>query len=116
MWEFLRLSHVIEFTNLFQEIKTLAHILQMNKVVKELYEGDGICNGAKYIFTIYEDDSVKLTFFNGNTRVEEPAVKLIDIGTNGGKRIEYGTTNVKSSLPFRKYVDGTLDERWEQIK
>ena len=88
----------------------------MSKSVKEMYECDGACNGTKYVLVIYDDLSVKLTFYNGTIKFEEPAVKITPIGTNGGRAIEYGTVNVKTSLPFRKYVDGSLNERWTQIK
>ena len=87
----------------------------MDKEVKELYECDGVCNGVKYILTIYKDDSVKLLFFNGSMNVEEPNVHIVNVGDNGGKRVEYGTSTVLSSFPFKKYLDGTLDERWTQI-
>ena len=81
-----------------------------------MYECDGICTGTKYVLVIYDDWSVKLTFYNGTIRFEKPFARIKLIGDNGGKTIEYGTAHVKSSLPFRKYLDGTLDERWTQIK
>ena len=84
--------------------------------VKEMYETDGICPGIKYLLTIMDDDSVTLTFYNGSFKKDEPNVEIIAIGDNGGKRVEYGTVNVKSSFPFRRYSDGTLDERWTRIK
>ena len=88
----------------------------MSKSVKEMYECDGICNDTKYVLVIYDDLSVKLTFYNGTIKFEEPYVSISSVGENGGKRIEYGTGSVKTSLPFRKYIDGSLDERWTQIK
>ena len=81
-----------------------------------MYMCDGICDGTKYVLNIYDDLSVKLTFYNGTVKFEEPFVSIEPIGENGGRRIEYGTTSVKTSLPFRKYIDGSLDERWTQIK
>ena len=69
-----------------------------------------------FALTIYADDTLKLVFFNGNIRVEAQGLKMLDVGTNGGKCLEYGTQNVKTSIPFKKYTDGTLNERWTQIK
>jgi len=88
----------------------------MNKIVRELYLGDGVYPGVKFILTVYTDNSLRLAYYNGRTRIEEPNVELIDIGDKGGKKLEYGTPNVKSSIPFRKYADGTLHEKWTQIK
>ena len=70
----------------------------------------------KFVLVIYTDNSLKLLYYNGRTRIEEPGVEIVDSGENGGKRIEYGTPNVKTSLPFKKYLDGTLEERWTKIK
>jgi hypothetical protein len=88
----------------------------MSKSVKELYECDGISKGTKYVLVIYDDLSVKLTLYNGTVKFEEPAVKIKPVGLNGGRAIEYGTTHSMTSIPFRKYIDGSLDERWTQIK
>ena len=84
-------------------------------IAKEIYETDGVSKGVKYVLTINEDDSVKLMFYNGAFKFDEPNVQIIDIGNNGGKRVEYGTSIMKSSLPFKRYLDGTLDERWTKI-
>lgn len=84
-------------------------------IAKEIYETDGISKGVKYVLTINEDNSVKLMFYNGAFKVEEPCVEIVDIGDNGGKRVEYGTSKVKTSLPFKRYIDGTLDDRWTKI-
>ena len=88
----------------------------MGKSVKEMYVCNGVCEGTKYVLVIYDDLSVKLTFYNGTIKCEESTVNICPIGENGGRRIEYGTSTVKTSLPFRKYLDGSLDERWTQIK
>ena len=84
--------------------------------VKELYEYNDI--GDKFLLTVYEDDSIKLVLCKKDDIVEKENPIIYDIGTNGGKRIEYGkpTSNVKSSLPFRNYSDGKLDKRWEKVK
>ena len=84
--------------------------------VKEMYECDGISPGVKYTFIIYDDDKVELMFYNGAFKVNEPNVRIYDIGNSGGKRIEYGSGNVKASLPFKRYSDGELDEKWIRIK
>jgi hypothetical protein len=84
-------------------------------IAKEIYETDGVSKGVKYVLTINEDDSVKLMFYNGAFKVDEPNVHIVDIGNNGGKRVEYGASTVKTSFPFKKYLDGTLDERWTKI-
>ena len=81
-----------------------------------MYVGDGVYPGVKFVLVIYTDNSLKLLYYNGRTRIEEPGVEIVDSGENGGKRIEYGTPNVKTSLPFKKYLDGTLEERWTKIK
>ena len=88
----------------------------MSKSVKELYECDGVSQGTKYVLVIYDDLSVKLTLYNGTVKFEEPTVKITPVGLNGGRSIEYGTTHSMTSIPFRKYIDGSLDERWTQIK
>ena len=84
-------------------------------IAREIYESDGTTSGTKYILTINEDDSVKLVLYNGAFKFEEHNVHIVDIGPNGGKRIEYGTSNVQSSIPFRRYTDGTIDNRWTKI-
>jgi hypothetical protein len=84
-------------------------------IAKEIYETDGVSNGVKYVLTINEDNSVKLVCYNGAFKVEEPGVQIVDVGDNGGKRVEYGTSKVKASFPFKRYIDGTLDERWTKI-
>jgi hypothetical protein len=84
-------------------------------IAREIYVTDGVSKGVKYVLTINEDNSVKLVFYNGAFKVDEPEVQIIDIGVNGGKRIEYGTNSVKSSIPFKRYLDGELDERWTKI-
>jgi hypothetical protein len=84
-------------------------------IAREIYETDGISKGVKYVLTINEDDSAKLVFYNGAFKVEEPGVQIVDVGDNGGKRVEYGTSKVKTSLPFKRYIDGTLDDRWTKI-
>jgi hypothetical protein len=84
-------------------------------IAREIYETDGITSGVKYVLTINEDNSVKLVYYNGAFKVDEPNVEIVDIGENGGKRVEYGTTHVKSSFPFKRYLDGELDERWTKI-
>lgn len=88
----------------------------MDKVVKEMYECDGVCKGTKYVLVIYDDNTPKLTFYNGDVKFEEENVSFEEIGKNGGLRVSYGTSKVQSSLPFKKYLDGTLDERWTKIK
>lgn len=84
-------------------------------IAKEIYETDGVSKGVKYVLTINEDNSVKLVFYNGAFKVEEPGVQIVDVGDNGGKRVEYGTSKVKTSLPFKRYIDGALDSRWTKI-
>ena len=84
--------------------------------VKEMYETDGIGKGTKYILTIYGDDNVGLVFYNGSFKKEESNVRIYDVGNSGGKRVEYGLGNVKASLPFKRYSDGELDEKWIRIK
>ena len=84
--------------------------------VKEMYETDGICSGVKYLLTIMDDGSVSLTFYNGTFKRDEPNVEITTIGDNGGRRVEYGTANVTSSFPFKRYSDGELDEKWIRIK
>lgn len=69
----------------------------------------------KYIFTIYEDDSISVTSYFNKPK-EEENVSLVDVGTKGGKRIEFGNSSVKSSLPFKNFSNGELDERWQRIK
>lgn len=82
--------------------------------VKELYEYNG--EGQKFLLYIYDDDSTKLTQYKGDDSIEKLNPRIYDIGGKGGKRIEYGTSNVKSSLPFINYSDGNLDKRWTRIK
>ena len=88
----------------------------MDKIVRELYLGDGRYPGVKFVFTIYTDNSLKLAYYNGRTRIEEPNVELLDVGDNGGKKIEYGTPSVRASIPFKRFTDGKLYANWIQIK
>ena len=82
--------------------------------VKELYEYNG--EGQKFLLYIYDDDSTKLTQYKGDDSIEKLNPRIYDIGGKSGKRIEYGTSNVKSSLPFINCSDGNLDKRWTRIK
>ena len=86
----------------------------MDKDIKELYEYNG--EGQKFLFTIYEDDTTNLTLYKGEKSIEKENSMIVNIGGKGGKRIEYGTSKVKSSLPFMNYSDGNLDKRWTRIK
>lgn len=88
----------------------------MDKLVRELYLGDGMYPGVKFVFTIYTDNSLMLAYYNGRTRIEEPNVELLDVGDNGGKKIEYGTSAVRTSMPFKRFTDGKLHANWVQIK
>ena len=90
----------------------------MDKKLTEMYVRDGGCPGAKdtkYVLCIYDDHSIKLTYYNGMMKCEEPIAQILPVGNNGGKCLEFGSVFVKTSFPFRKYIDGTLDERWTQI-
>ena len=78
--------------------------------VKEMYEYNG--DGQKFLFTIYECNTLKLVLCKKDELVEKENVELYDIGSKGGKRISYGN----SSLPFKNYSDGMLDKRWTKIK
>ena len=84
-------------------------------IAKEIYEIDGFMNGSKYVLTINEDNSVQLEYYEGSTRIVEPNVEIVDGGNNGGKRLEFGTSTVKSSFPFKNYNDGKLDSKWTRI-
>lgn len=79
-----------------------------------MYEYNG--EGQKYLFTIYDNDSVKLVLCEKDELIEKENARVYDIGGKGGQRIEYGTSTTKSSLPFKNYSDGQLDKRWEKIK
>ena len=85
----------------------------MDKCVRELYEGDGAI-GSKYLLTIYEDGTLKLTWYHMDTCIEEENPVLIPAGK--GLRIQYGSNNCRSSIGFSKYSDGSLDKRWTKIK
>jgi len=88
----------------------------MNKSVREMYEGECVMQGAKYLLIIYDDGTLKLTWYCDDKVVEEQSPRFTNAGK--GLRIEYGNPNAetKSSIPFSKYSDGTLDERWTKIK
>jgi len=86
----------------------------MEKRVREIYEGDCVMKDAKYLLLIYDDGSLKLTWYCGERIVEEKNPTLRAAGS--GLRLEYGEGDVKSSMPFTKYADGTLDDKWVKIK
>ena len=88
----------------------------MDKSVREMYEGECVMQGAKYLLIIYDDGTLKLTWYCGDRIVEEECPTFRKSGQ--GLRIDYGNPNakVRSSMPFSKYSDGTLDERWTKIK
>ena len=86
----------------------------MDKSVREMYEGDSIMKDAKYLLLVYDDGTLKLTWYCGDRIVEEENPIFTKAGK--GLRIQYGSSTVKSSIPFTKYADGTLDERWVKIK
>ena len=84
-------------------------------IAKEIYEIDGFMSGSKYVLTINEDESVQLDYYEGTTRITECNPQIVPCGNNGGKRLEFGTSTVKSSFPFKNYNDGKLDSKWTQI-
>ena len=91
----------------------------MDKVVKEMYEQDGIIKGTKDVLTIYEYDSLGLVTYNGETKRVHNNVNFVSVGTNGGQRVEYGDEpdgRVRSSMSFRNYNNGQIDEHWTKIK
>ena len=79
-----------------------------------MYEYNG--EGQKYLFTIYDDNTLKLALCKNEELIYKDNVRIYDIGGKGGQRIEYGTSTSKSSLPFKGYSDGNLDKRWEKLK
>lgn len=82
-------------------------------MAKEVYEYNG--EGQKFLLTINEDDSIKLILCKKEEGIEKECANIYDIGGKGGKRIEYGKSKTKSSLPFKNYSDGQLDKRWVKI-
>lgn len=76
-----------------------------------LYEGKVKNDRFKYVFAIDDNGGLNLSRYKNNTneRITFDNVKITECGH--GSRIEYGMNDWKSnsSLPFKKYNDGTLD-------
>ena len=86
----------------------------MSKEVKEMYEGDGVAINTKYLLIIYSDGTLKLKRYYGDRCADEDNPVLIPAGK--GLRLQFGTPSVKTSIPFTKYYDGSVDKNWTKIK
>ena len=93
----------------------MAHILQKDSKVKEIYLADGEIVNSKLILFIYE---------NGDVLLEWCYEDLIEVQANPtlnkvGRRmiLEYGEPNIFNLRQRMTFQDeqGNLDERWEKI-
>ena len=93
----------------------MAHILQKDSKVKEIYLADGEIVNSKLILFIYE---------NGDVLLEWCYEDLIEVQANPtlnkvGRRmiLEYGESNIFNLRQRMTFQDeqGNLDERWEKI-
>jgi len=94
----------------------LAHNLQINGKVTEIYLANAEIPNSKYLLFVYDNGSLKLEWCSGNDIVEiqeNPTLSKI------GKRmlLEYGEANlfnIRQKLPFQD-EQGNLDEMWEKV-
>ena len=86
----------------------------MEDEVKEIYEGECIMEGAKFLLIIYESGKLKLTWYYHDRVEERVNPKFEECGK--GLRLVFGTEKYYSSIPFKTYHEGTLDKRWTKIK
>ena len=85
----------------------------------KIYEGKIKNDKYKYILAIDENGGMNLSRYKEITkeRIRYDNVKITECGH--GSRIEYGMKDwaSNSSLPFKKYNDGTLDTNfWTELQ
>ena len=83
-----------------------------------IYEGRVKNDKFKYVLTVDENEKLNLSRYKDNTneKITFDKVKITECGH--GSRVEYGMNDWKSnsSLPFKKYSDGTIDTNvWTEI-
>ena len=85
--------------------------------VKELYVSESNVVGSTYVLMILEDGTPSLTWYMGNSKVEEKN-PIISKRYDGSMKIEYGEENLFGVRQVLCFIDssGQLEERWDRIK
>lgn len=85
--------------------------------VKELYVSEGNVIGSTFVLTILENGVPNLTWYMGNSKVEEKN-PIISKRYDGSMKIEYGEPNLFGVRQVLCFIDssGKLENRWEKIK
>lgn len=93
----------------------MAHILQDNIKVKEIYLANGNINGSNYLFMVFEDGTLSLDWCQGQVVQHEVRPILIKIGRT--TRIEFGEPNLFGTRQILTFQDenGQLDKKWKKI-
>lgn len=93
----------------------MAHILQKDSKVKEIYLADAEMVNAKYLLFVYEDGSLIMKWCYEDI-VEVQANPIL---TKVGRKmiLEYGEPNIFNLRQRMAFQDeqGNLDERWEKV-
>lgn len=93
----------------------MAHILQIDSKVKEIYLSNSDVGNSKNLLLVYDNDSIVLKWCNGNVIEIQESPTLINIGRR--TLIEYGEPNlfgIRRKIPFKNDV-GNLESMWEKI-
>ncbi len=93
----------------------MAHILQKDSKVNEIYMTDGEMNNSKYLLFVYDNGDLVMKWCYEDI-VE---IQINPILTKIGRRmlLEYGEPNlfsIRQRLPFQD-EQGNLDEIWEKV-
>ena len=85
--------------------------------VKELYVSESNVVGSTYVLMILEDGTPSLTWYMGNSKVEEKN-PIISKRYDGSMKIEDGEENLFGVRQVLCFIDssGQLEERWDRIK
>lgn len=85
--------------------------------VRELYLTDGNIKDSHYVFMVMGNGTVKLIWYLGDTKYDEPFTTLIR-NKDGSMKIEYGDKNVLGQRRILNFTDnkGNIDPRWTKIK
>ena len=93
----------------------MAHVLQDNFTVTEMYISDGNIPESKNLLMVHKDGKLELKWCCGDYIQDEYQPTLSKVGRR--MLLEYGEPNlfgIRQKLPFQD-EQGNLDSSWERI-
>lgn len=93
----------------------MAHVLQDNFMVTEMYLSDGNIPQSKNLLMIYKDGTLEMKWCCGDYIRKESNPTLTKVGRR--MILEYGDPNlfgIRPTLPFQD-EQGQLDKIWEKL-